>query len=110
MRKQSILQPRGVVGLLPANQSGDDVLVWMSEEARASGAAPRSRFCMLRQQAEKEGDEPFLSLSDYVAPAGVPDYIGAFAVAMHGGDAQLAAFAADHDDYKKIMFQALADR
>ena len=31
-------------------------------------------------------------------------------MAIHGGEAQLAAFGAEHDDYKKIMLQALCDR
>jgi len=104
---------RGVVGIYPANSVGDDVLVWAAEHDGSRPAdAPAARFCMLRQQAEKETDEPYLALSDFVAPAGssVRDYMGAFAVAIHGGEAQLAAFAADHDDYRKIMLQALMDR
>jgi len=41
----------------------------------------RCRFHGLRQQAEKEGDEPHACLSDFVAPkgAGVADYLGMFA-------------------------------
>ncbi len=68
--------------------------------------APAARFCMLRQQAEKESDDPYACLADFVAPAqGPKDYLGAFAVGIFGGEAQYAAFAADHNDYKKIMLQ-----
>lgn len=107
------LSPRGVVGIFPANAVGDDIRVWAPEDdGRRDTAAPLATFCTLRQQAEKETDEPYLALSDYVAPAGtgLRDYVGAFAVAIHGGEAQLEAFKAEHDDYKKIMLQALADR
>ena len=69
------------------------------DAARFTGAAPAHKFCMLRQQAEKETEEPYLSLSDFIAPksTGIKDYMGAFAVAIHGGAAQYAKFAADHD-------------
>jgi 5-methyltetrahydrofolate--homocysteine methyltransferase len=106
------LQCRGVVGIYPANAKGDDVLVWSPEQDSTRPAdAPTATFCGLRQQEEKETDEPHMCLSDFVAPLGVgKDYLGAFAVAVFGGEAQQAAFAADHDDYRKIMLQALADR
>jgi 5-methyltetrahydrofolate--homocysteine methyltransferase len=107
------LHAKGVVGIFPANAEGDDVLVWAAEhDGDRAAAAPAARFCMLRQQAEKETDEPYLCLSDFVAPkaSGVRDYLGAFAVAVHGGEAQLEAFKADHDDYRRIMLQALSDR
>jgi 5-methyltetrahydrofolate--homocysteine methyltransferase len=107
------LTARGVVGIYPAESRGDDVAVWApGDDAARANAAPAATFCMLRQQAEKETDEPFLSLADFVAPAssGLGDYMGAFAVGVFGGEAQYAAFAADHNDFKKIMLQALSDR
>ena len=58
--------------------------------------AVSAKFCMLRQQAEKENpDDPYLSLSDFIAPKGKGprDYIGAFAVGMFGGEAQMEAYA-----------------
>jgi 5-methyltetrahydrofolate--homocysteine methyltransferase len=42
-----------------------------------------------------------------VSPA---DHLGAFAVSIHGIEPHLARFSAAHDDYNKIMLQALADR
>jgi 5-methyltetrahydrofolate--homocysteine methyltransferase len=38
------------------------------------------------------------------------DHIGAFAVSIHGIEPHLQRFIAAHDDYNKIMLQALADR
>jgi 5-methyltetrahydrofolate--homocysteine methyltransferase len=105
------LRARGVVGIWPANAIGDDVEVYEADDD-AGRTRVAGRFCTLRQQAEKETDDPYLALSDFVAPktSGVRDYVGAFAVGIHGGEAQMAAFAAEHDDFKKIMLQALSDR
>ncbi len=48
---------KGVVGLFPANctDDGEDVLIYASEEDREAGKT-LDKFCMLRQQAEKESD------------------------------------------------------
>jgi 5-methyltetrahydrofolate--homocysteine methyltransferase len=102
---------KGVVGLFPANRSsdGEDIVVFKTEEDREHGR-PLARFCMLRQQAEKESDEPYLSQADFVAPEGYKDHLGMFAVACFGCDELVAKHESEHDDYSKIMAQALADR
>lgn len=102
---------KGVVGLFPANQSedGEDVHIYETEEDRESGK-PFHTFCMLRQQAEKESDDPYLSQADFIAPKGYKDHLGMFAVSCFGCDELVAKFEAEHDDYSKIMSQALADR
>jgi len=102
---------KGVSGLFPANRTedGEDVLIYSSEEDREAGK-PLDRFCMLRQQAEKESDDPYLSQSDFIAPAGYKDHIGAFAVSCFGCDALVKKYESENDDYNKIMSQALADR
>jgi 5-methyltetrahydrofolate--homocysteine methyltransferase len=66
----------------------------------------------LRQQIQKAADQPNLSLADFIAPASAnkQDHIGAFAVTIHGIEPHVKAFEAQHDDYNKIMLQALADR
>ncbi len=99
----------GVVALLPANAVGDDIEIYTDET--------RSRLAMtwynLRQQNERPAGRPNLALADFVAPkeAGVPDWVGAFAVtAGIGIEKRLEAFAAAHDDYGAIMLKALADR
>jgi 5-methyltetrahydrofolate--homocysteine methyltransferase len=93
-------QARGVYGFWPALAEGDDVIL--------DGA----RFPMLRQQADHADSRPNRSLSDFVAPAetGLTDYVGAFAVSIHGSEALAEGFASDRDDYRAIMARALADR
>jgi 5-methyltetrahydrofolate--homocysteine methyltransferase len=102
---------KGVVGLFPANRSedGEDVDIFESEEDREAGKIA-GKFCMLRQQAEKESTDPFLSQADFIAPKGYTDHIGFFAVSCFGCDALVKKYEAEQDDYSKIMAQALADR
>jgi 5-methyltetrahydrofolate--homocysteine methyltransferase len=107
--RDGALTARAVVGLFPANATGDDVEVYGDE----SRAAPIVVLRFLRQQHAKDDGRPNLCLADYVAPrsSGRPDWIGAFAVTTgHGLDALVARFEADHDDYRAIMAKALADR
>ena len=105
------MQVKGVVGLYAANRSedGEDVHIYETEEDREIGK-PLNTFCMLRQQAEKESDDPYLSQADYIAPKGYKDHLGMFAVSCFGCEALVNKYEADHDDYSKIMAQALADR
>jgi 5-methyltetrahydrofolate--homocysteine methyltransferase len=102
---------KGVVGLFPANRSadGEDVDVYSSEEDR-DAQKTLATFCMLRQQAEKETDDPFFSQADFIAPAGYKDYLGMFAVSCFGCDELVTKYESENDDYSKIMAQALADR
>nr|AGT02551.1 5-methyltetrahydropteroyltriglutamate-homocysteine [Herpetomonas muscarum] len=98
---------RGVVTLLPANSVGDDIEVY-TDESREKVAGT---FYGLRQQAEKERNEPYLCLSDYIAPKGVaPDYIGSIAVGVFGADELAARYDQENDGYRSIMAKALADR
>lgn len=62
----------------------------------------------LRQQIKKAEGQPNLSLADFMQPAG--DYIGAFSVTIQGIETHIKRFEAAHDDYNKIILQALADR
>ncbi len=103
------LAPRGVYGFWPARRDGDDLVLYADE----SLAEPSARFPMLRQQAKQPDGKPNRSLADFVATtdAGVPDYVGAFAVTSGLEAEDLAArFEKDHDDYRAIMVKALADR
>ena len=71
---------------------------------------PIHTFCMLRKQAEKESENPYLSQADLVPPKGYKDHLGMFAVSCFGCDALVKKFEADNDDYFNIMAQALANR
>lgn len=106
IRAEKWLQAKAVFELMPANQEGDDIVIWASEQRQEI----RARLPMLRQQnAKKHG--PNLCLADFVAPTGTPDWMGAFAVtAGLGIEPHLARFAADHDDYQALLLKSLADR
>ena len=104
------LQCRSVTGIFPANTIGtEDVEVYSDDATRD---VPVAKFCMLRQQLEKENSDAYLSLADFVAPkeTGLKDYLGMFAVGVFGCDKLVERYEAENDDYLKIMAQALADR
>jgi 5-methyltetrahydrofolate--homocysteine methyltransferase len=105
----SALTPRGVVGFWPADATGDDITLY-TDDARQS---PLATVHTLRQQARRRDDRALLALADFVAPraAGVPDWVGGFAVTTgHGLEPMIAAAKAAHDDYRAILLAALADR
>ena len=72
----------------------------------------RSKLEFLRQQIKKAAGQPNFSLADFIAPAeqSYQDHIGAFAVTIQGIETHIKNFEANHDDYNKIILQALADR
>jgi 5-methyltetrahydrofolate--homocysteine methyltransferase len=120
------LTARGVAGLWPCHRDGDDIIVRTrhSEDRvspdgahfpedlrtpdldRANEASVR--LPMLRQQIAKREGRANMCLADFIDPAG--DWIGGFAVGIHGIDAHIARFKADNDDYNDILLKALADR
>nr|WP_165446257.1 methionine synthase [[Erwinia] mediterraneensis] len=105
---QGTLKPRGVVGIFPANRTGDDIEIYTDESRQQVLCVSHH----LRQQTEKNGFANYC-LADFVAPkaSGKADYLGAFAVT--GGleeDALAEAYERQHDDYNKIMVKAIADR
>jgi len=97
----------GVVGFWPANRDGDDVVLW-TDEGRTQEL---TRLHTLRQQMDKGESKNNFALSDFVAPAGTPDYVGAFAVTAGIGEEEIAIrFKRANDDYSAIIAQALCDR
>ena len=91
---------RGTVGLWPVRREGDDVVVL--DEAK-------TRLPFLRQQMRKRQGRPNMCLADFIMP-GEEDWLGGFAVAIHGLEPHLARFVEEHDDYNDILLKALADR
>ena len=91
------LTARGVAGLWPCRRDGDDVVLDQG-----------TRLPFLRQQVKKSRTRANFCLADFIDPAG--DWIGGFAVAIHGIEPHLARFQAAHDDYNDILLKALADR
>ena len=103
------LTAKGVIGFWPANSNGKDTITLLNS---SNGTAGTVQLECLRQQIKKAADQPNISLADFIAPAeqAKTDYIGAFAVSIHGIEAHLERFQAQHDDYNKIILQAMADR
>jgi len=109
MVKERWISARGVIGMFPANATGDDVTVYGDDGRRHELA----RLHFLRQQQQKPAGKPNRCLADFVAPkeSGVKDYVGMFAVtAGIGADEKAAEFEHAHDDYHAIMVKVLADR
>jgi 5-methyltetrahydrofolate--homocysteine methyltransferase len=95
------LTVRGTVGLWRCRRDGDDLLVLAGND--------ETRVPMLRQQVKKREGRANMCLADFIDPAG-EDWLGGFAVAVHGIEPHLARFKADNDDYSDILLKALADR
>jgi 5-methyltetrahydrofolate--homocysteine methyltransferase len=95
------LIPRGTVGLWRCRREGDDVLVLAGNDW--------TRLPFLRQQVKKREGRANMCLADFIAPDG-EDWIGGFAVGIHGLEPHLARFKAENDDYSDILLKALADR
>ncbi len=96
------LTAKGVVGLWPCAREGDDVLLHLEGEVLPL------RIPFLRQQIKKSRDRANMCLADFIDPAG--DWIGGFAVGIHGIEPHIERFRADRDDYSDILLKALADR
>jgi 5-methyltetrahydrofolate--homocysteine methyltransferase len=113
---KNLLVPCGVYAFWPANAVRDDVHVY-ADDARTEKIAT---FYFLRQQMQKPLGQHNHCLADYVAPVSnrqsaignrqSPDYLGGFAVSIHGADELSEEFKRQHDDYSAIMTKALADR
>jgi 5-methyltetrahydrofolate--homocysteine methyltransferase len=96
------LTARGVAGLWPCARDGDDVTVHLGDGER------HVVLPFLRQQVKKSRDRANMCLADFIDPAG--DWIGGFAVGIHGIDPYSARFREEKDDYSDILLKALADR
>jgi len=98
------LTAKGTIGFWEAASNDDSVILNVEDK--------QVQLEFLRQQIKKAADQPNLSLADFITPKTInkKDYIGAFAVSIHGIEKHIKAFEAAHDDYNKISLQALTDR
>ncbi|MEL7047910.1 MAG: vitamin B12 dependent-methionine synthase activation domain-containing protein, partial [Pseudomonadota bacterium] len=105
------LSASAVIGFWAANSVGDDIKLF-TDDSRSDELA---MLYTLRQQIARDPkrDRAHTALADFVAPTSsdVKDYLGGFAVTTGIGEENaIAKHFAEHDDYGKIMFKALADR
>jgi 5-methyltetrahydrofolate--homocysteine methyltransferase len=112
---ENLLVARGIFGFWPANSEGDDVSLFRNEP----GHEKLATFYFLRQQQKKPTGQFNHCLADYVSPrisqpstlnSQLSDYLGGFAVSIHGADELSKEFSQKHDDYSAITTKALADR
>ena len=113
---KGLLLARGVFAFWPASSGGDDVDLYTDETCSQKLAT----FYFLRQQTQKPAGQFNHCLADYIAPQlsrkseirnpKLRDYLGGFAVSIHGADELAEQFKGEHDDYSAIMTKALADR
>jgi len=96
------LTARGVAEFWPCARHGDDVVLHLD------GGDRDVRLPFLRQQFAKSRGRANFCLADFIDPAG--DWIGGFAVGIHGIEPHLERFRSQHDDYSDILLKALADR
>lgn len=109
------LSAKGVIGFWEAVATAADTIEVKAHSSANSGQTIQLES--LRQQIKKAPGQPNLSLSDFIKPSptpgsklATPDYIGAFSVTIQGIETHIKKFEAAHDDYNKIILQALADR
>ncbi|HRG83913.1 MAG TPA: vitamin B12 dependent-methionine synthase activation domain-containing protein, partial [Chitinophagaceae bacterium] len=94
----------GVIGFWPASSNNGDTVTLQTDKGEV-------KLEMLRQQLKKALGQPNFSLADFVCPAELgTDFMGSFAVTIHGAKQHIDRFAAEHDEYNKILVQVLADR
>ena len=96
------LTARGVCAFWPCARDGDSVTIHLADEER------HVTLPFLRQQIKKSRDRANMCLADFIDPAG--DWMGGFAVGIHGIEPFSERFRADKDDYSDILLKALADR
>ncbi|HEY0432765.1 MAG TPA: vitamin B12 dependent-methionine synthase activation domain-containing protein, partial [Chitinophagaceae bacterium] len=105
--KGSWFEADGVIGVWPALSNNADTVTLQTTKGEV-------KLEFLRQQLKKAIGQPDFSLADFIMPAELAgsstDYIGAFAVTIHGAAKWVQKFAAEQDEYNKIMVQILADR
>jgi len=93
--------PKATVGLWRCKREGDDVLVLAGNDW--------TRLPFLRQQVKKREGRANMCLADFINPDG-EDWIGGFAVGIHGLEPHLERFKQTVNDYDDILLKALADR
>lgn len=94
----------GIIGFWPASSNNADTITLSTEKGDV-------KLESLRQQLKKAAGQPTYSLADFVKPKEIgEDFMGSFAVTIHGAKKHIDHFAAQHDDYNKILVQVLADR
>ena len=100
--KENWFNAEGIIGFWEAKSNDRDTIILQTNNGECYLES-------LRQQSKKAAGQPNFSLADFVSPVQT-DYMGAFAVTIHNAKKYVDKFAAENDEYNKIMVQILADR
>jgi 5-methyltetrahydrofolate--homocysteine methyltransferase len=107
MVSEQWVRTAAVVGFWPANAKGDDIIIYHDEARKRE----RARLYSLRQQMPRLEGRFNFALSDFIAPGGVDDWIGGFAVTAGLGEEDIIRrFELVNDDYTSIIAKSLCDR
>ena len=104
------LQCKGVIAIYPAENRGDDFVIFKDENRSESNIL--RTFVGLRQQHKQPAGRFNACLSDFIGDKNHPDYVGFFAVTAGLGDLNqhIKNYENANDDYNAILLKSLADR
>jgi 5-methyltetrahydrofolate--homocysteine methyltransferase len=107
--KKAVGQPNFSLAdfIKPANSPDTDWITGPAERVPQAGKAPSKK-----EEEKQPGQMTPRGIGGFQAAEGygASDYMGAFAVTIHGAREHIDRFAAQHDEYNKILVQILADR
>lgn len=118
--KRLVIEIDGLIHQLPENKESDEIRTqWLNKMGfnvirftndevmyNTEETIKKISFVLKNQHSIKESND----LSSPFGEQGASDFIGAFAVSIHGIEPHIEKFIKDFDDYNKIILQALADR
>jgi 5-methyltetrahydrofolate--homocysteine methyltransferase len=122
LAKKLIIEVDGLIHQLPGNKENDEVRTfWLKSKGYTVVRVTNEEVIndiekVLLTIEQKLQTLPFAEKKNYsrdFPPLGEqkgPDFMGAFAVTIHGAKKYVEKFAAEQDEYNKIMVQILADR
>ena len=121
--KKLIVEIDGLIHQLPENVESDEIRTqWLTEQGfkiiRVTNdlVLNKTEETLKIISAALENQQSIKEQSDLSSPFGgqgaenSTDFMGAFAVTIHGAKKHVDRFAAEYDEYNKIMVQVLADR
>ena len=117
--KRLIIEIDGLIHQLPENKEADEIRTqWLNEQGfkliRFTNEQIQNDIEKIIKEISStlKEQQSIKETNDLSSPFGGQgaDFIGAFAVSIHGIEEHIKKFEAEHDDYNKIILQALADR
>lgn len=100
VRDKKLLNIKGVATVYPAVSQNEGILF--------KPAKDKSVYLPMLRQQERNDDNVYLSLADFVSPKS--DYVGVFAVSVHGTEELSRKFSDENDVYNSILIKSVADR